>query len=150
VKIKRKGDSVRVELQTGEADMLATLLDQLTDLLVEANGDDPVIQRLYPDGYSDDAAASEEYRELVTADLQEQRMARIGGCRAELIGRPGRLELDPDGVDRWLRVLNDVRLTLGTRLGVTEETDLDPALQTSQVYYWLTAVQERLVETAMR
>ena len=52
-------------------------------------------------------------------------------------------------------MLNDLRLALGTRLGVTEDepTDIDPAdprAQSWAVYYWLTALQDALVQTAMR
>ena len=61
-----------------------------------------------------------------------------------------------DGADgiRWLQVLNDVRLALGTRLGITEdEPDVDPGApeaEPRQLYYWLTALQDALVRAMMR
>jgi hypothetical protein len=52
-------------------------------------------------------------------------------------------------------VLNDLRLALGTRLGVTEEDDhdvdaTDPREQPRLIYYWLTAVQDSVVHGLMR
>ena len=50
----------------------------------------------------------------------------------------------------WLGVLNDTRLVLGTRLGVTEEerqiADDDPNTAAFAVYYWLTWLQGELIE----
>ena len=63
----------------------------------------------------------------------------------------GRLVLARDEADAWLVCLNDLRLVLGTRLEVTEETDPDalpdddPCLPALEVYAWLGWVQETLV-----
>jgi hypothetical protein len=49
-------------------------------------------------------------------------------------------------------VLNDLRLALGTRLGITEDDDHvverpdDPRV----VYYWLTGIQDAVVQALMR
>ena len=59
--------------------------------------------------------------------------------------------LDRDQADAWLSWLNDIRLVLGTRLEVTEDTyeeDLDPEdprWQVMQVYGWLGWLQESLL-----
>jgi hypothetical protein len=55
------------------------------------------------------------------------------------------LQLDDEAADRWLRVLNDLRLALGTRLGVTEQDELDDQEPAVQLYHWLSAVQDLLV-----
>jgi hypothetical protein len=149
MKVRRKAGVLRVDLTEAEAALLAGLLDDLADVVVEPDPDDPVIQRLYPDGYSDDDEASREYRELVQADLQAERIGRLQACRAELPAGNGRMALDEEAVDRWLRVLNDLRLGLGTRLGVTEEEDLDESRPAVQIYAWLTAVQDMLVTHAL-
>ncbi len=62
----------------------------------------------------------------------------------------GRLALDRDQVDAWLGTLNDLRLVLGTRLEVTEDTPLelpddDPRAQALLVYGWLGWLQESLL-----
>ena len=49
----------------------------------------------------------------------------------------------------WRTALNDLRLVLGTRLGVTEETYIDetgPRTPGLTVYVWLTWLQGELVE----
>ena len=47
-------------------------------------------------------------------------------------------------------MLNDARLVLGTRLGVTEEerqiADDDPNIAAFTVYHWLTYLQGELIE----
>ena len=58
--------------------------------------------------------------------------------------------MSPEVAQRWLIVLNDMRLALGTRLGVTaegfEEIDPDdPEAAARAAYYWLTAIQDELL-----
>jgi hypothetical protein len=107
---------------------------------------DPALQRLFPNGYTDDEDASAEFRELVVADLMSDRIARLAQCRAELPVAGGRFALDDEAADRWIRVLNDLRLTIGVRIGVTEEEELDPRQESTALYQWLSVVQELLVE----
>ena len=66
----------------------------------------------------------------------------------------GPVKLSRDQAQAWLRALNDVRLALGVRLGVTEEFEdewnqldpLDPRATAFEVYAWLGDVQESLVQ----
>jgi hypothetical protein len=108
--------------------------------------DDPALARLFPDGYTDDDRASAEFRELVAADLLSERTSRLAACRAELPLGGGRFTLDDEAADRWIRVLNDLRLTIGVRIGVTEDDDLDPRAESTTLYRWLSVVQELLVD----
>ena len=149
MKARRKAGVLRAELTEAEAALISGLLDDFAEALAEPDPDDPVIQRLYPAGYTDDDEASREYRDLVQGDLQAQRIGRVRGCRAELPAGGGRMALDDEALDRWLRVLNDLRLGLGTRLGVTEEDRLDESQPAVQIYAWLTAVQDLLVTHAL-
>jgi hypothetical protein len=62
--------------------------------------------------------------------------------------------LDGDGAERWMRVLNDLRLTLGTQLNISEDDDYeldeqDPQVHLRARYLWLTALQDALVTTVM-
>ncbi|UQX89592.1 DUF2017 domain-containing protein [Jatrophihabitans telluris] len=150
MKAKRKGEVLRVSVEAEESALLAMLLDDLETLLDSTDDSlgvfvDPALARLYPDGYSDDSEASEEFRGLVGADLRTERSGRLQLCRSELPLGGGRIELDDDGADRWIRVLNDVRLVLGVRLEVSEDTELDPSVESNALYGWLTAVQDMLV-----
>jgi hypothetical protein len=147
--MKRKDQLLRIDLAEAESSLLAGLLEDFATLLDQPDPHDPVIQRLYPDGYTDDEAASAEYRELVERDLRSERNGRLQRCRAELPDGGGRFSIDDEATDRWLRVLNDLRLALGTRLEITEDAELDGADPAVNIYHWLSAVQDLLVEQVM-
>jgi len=154
MKVNRRRGLIRMQFDEVEAGILATLLDDLAEVLELLDPTDPVYRRLYPAGYRDDAEAAAEFRELTEDSLRESRAVRLGQCRAMLPEGGGQLELDAEDAERWLAVLNDLRLALGTRLGVTEEDEPvidpeDPSAQTRAVYYWLTALQDSLVLAAM-
>ncbi|MET9533839.1 MULTISPECIES: DUF2017 domain-containing protein [unclassified Streptomyces] len=73
-----------------------------------------------------------------------------------------RLTLSPEDSRHWLGALNDLRLTIGTRLDVSDDDgpdsddgglyrlpDDDPRKPMVMAYLWLGALQETLVETLM-
>jgi len=113
--------------------------------------DDPVLARLLPSAYKDDEKADTDFRRYTDADLRHRKRANAAAVRLALPDGEGRVELDRDAVDQWLECLNDMRLALGTALGVNEETDPDdldeddPAYQTLMVYGWLGWLQESLL-----
>ena len=80
---------------------------------------DPVIARLYPDVRPDDPAWSAGFRDLVRGDLDDARREHIATVEASLDART----IDDTDAEAWLHVLNDLRLVLGTRLGVVEDDD---------------------------
>ncbi|MGH9120444.1 MAG: DUF2017 family protein [Acidimicrobiales bacterium] len=56
-------------------------------------------------------------------------------------------EVGRDELDSWVRSLNFLRLTLGTRLDVSEEDDPYSATTPEQhLYYYLGFLQESVVE----
>jgi len=111
--------------------------------------------RLLPDAYRDDDGAAADFRRYTDADLRATKRSNATVVLETLPGggtpSGGRLELDRDQCDAWLGALNDMRLALGTSLGVTEETDADdyddehPARQALEVYGWLGWLQESLL-----
>jgi hypothetical protein len=116
--------------------------------------DDPVLARLLPDAYSDDPEAAGEFRKYTEPAL---RSAKYEVARQMLDTLPeagGRIQLTKEQALAWLKALNDVRLALGVRLGVTEEFEEqwgrlkpdDPQWAAYEVYAWLGAVQESLVQ----
>lgn len=124
--------------------------------------EDPALQRLLPDAYRPDAelppgvdaeAAAAEFRRFTDADLRARKRADADAVLEHLaaLDGGGRLQLDRDGADRWLGFLNDVRLVLGVRLEVDEDTlddpvgDDDPRAQALRVYAWLGWLQESLL-----
>ena len=63
----------------------------------------------------------------------------------------GKVVLTPEQADAWLAALNDVRLALGTNLGIDADTpdELepgDPRAPHLDVYHWLTWMQDSLVQ----
>ncbi len=115
--------------------------------------EDPVLARLLPDAYRDDNDAAEEFRRFTESGL---RSAKVQCARTLLETLPaggGRVKLSSEQAEDWLRSLNDVRLALGVRLGVTDDFDAldedvpqsDPRYAYVQVYQWLAYIQGSLV-----
>jgi hypothetical protein len=151
--------NARLRLNLAESHVLEQLFHELQDVLAPdaLRADDAVRQRLYPAAY-EDAAQAQAYRELTESALQADRSSRVDECRAEL--RSGRsirrteVVLDADTAERWLQVLNDMRLAFGTRLQISEDdeyelNEADPDVQLRARYLWLTALQDALVTTLM-
>ena len=125
--------------------LLRSLYDDLADLLVDP--DDPAVRRLFPPAHAD-PESEEQYRLLVRDQLVSGRAEALDIVRATLSEKT----LSAEEADAWLRGLNDLRLVLGTRLDVTEETDFERELDTSKrgrelaIYAYLTWLQEQFVE----
>jgi hypothetical protein len=83
---------------------------------------DPAVARLYPAAIPDDPAADAAFRDLTRADLEDTRRTRLATVEATLDAR----SIDDAQATAWMGTLNDLRLVLGTRLGVTDETEGQP------------------------
>ncbi len=151
---RRRGDELVARLVDAEASIVGLLLDQLEQLLAadpEDSGGDPVVERLLPPGHASDPEIAADYRDLTEAALRSGKADDLAIVRATLPPEGGEVRLDDDQARAWLRTTNDLRLALGTRLGVTAETEPpeDPTEEEGSqlaVYYWLTAVQGSLVD----
>ncbi|GAB3191999.1 DUF2017 domain-containing protein [Geodermatophilus arenarius] len=151
---RRKGADVVARLEPAEAGVLGLLLDQLEQLLGADPEDvdgDPVVARLLPAGHRTDPELAADYRELTESALRAGKTDDLAAVRATLPADGGEVRLDRDQAGAWLRTMNDLRLALGERIGVTEETEPpeDPAGEEGQqlaVYYWLTGLQGSLVD----
>ena len=116
--------------------------------------EDPVLARLLPDGYRDDPEAAGEFRKYTEPALRSAKHQAAQEMLDTLPEEGGRIQLTQDQALSWLKALNDVRLALGVRLGVTEEFEEqwgrlkpdDPQWSAFEVYAWLGAVQESLVQ----
>jgi hypothetical protein len=146
-----------VSLAAEELGLLRGLPDQLREVFDAEADVDPARARLFPRAYLDPTAESEEaeWQALVHPSLLRERLdalelitSTLG--RAEPAGDWWQIALTPEEVSAWLGVLNDTRLVLGTRLGITEEdTSVDPAdpdAGAHALYQWLTWVQADLIE----
>jgi uncharacterized protein DUF2017 len=151
---RRRGDVLVARLVDAEASIVGLLLDQLEQLLAADpadSGGDPVVERLLPPGHASDPELAADYRDLTEAALRSGKADDLAIVRATLPPDGGEVRLDDDQARAWLRTTNDLRLALGTRLGVTADTEPpdDPTEEEGSqlaVYYWLTAVQGSLVD----
>jgi hypothetical protein len=149
---RARGAEFVARLDPAEVSILGLLLDQLEQLLdADEVSDDPVLQRLFPDGHRGNAEIAADYRDMTEESLRSGKADDLATVRATLPLGGGEVRLDRDQAGAWLRTTNDVRLALGVRLDITEETEPpdDPAEDEGQqlaVYYWLTAVQGSLVD----
>jgi hypothetical protein len=141
----RSDGSYDVRLGPEERGLLRGLAGELEDL-VAAN--DAAVARLFPAAYRDDPDAEAQYRRLVGDSLVSGRLAALRSLKADADAEC----LSHSDAERWCGALNDLRLVLGERLGVTEELsergiDLDDpnAVQLS-IYGWLTWLQASLVD----
>ena len=174
MRFKRTRKGVEAKVDAVEARVLAQCAEELLELLGSdedvpddpiaamvgiASGDvktpeDPALARLLPDAYADDPAAASDFRRYTEADLRASKRSAASAALAQLqplLATGGKLLLDRDDADAWLSWLNDIRLVLGTRLDVTEDTyeeELDPddpRAQVMAVYGWLGWLQESLI-----
>ena len=178
-----RGGGVRAALAPAEASLLRSLVGQVLTLIapdgppvaqVQPDGvsawdaldaldaqltapqtpEDPVLARLLPDGYRDDPEAANEFRKYTESGLRGAKQQAAQEMLDTLPEAGGRIQLTNDQALAWLKALNDVRLALGVRLGVTEEFEEqwsrlaadDPQWAAYEVYAWLGAVQESLVQ----
>jgi hypothetical protein len=147
VKRTRRGD-FELRLSPDERTILRGLPDQLRNLIEnEDPTSDPAMARLYPPAYEDDPIRNLEFERMAGDDLTSQRLSSInameGSIDADLLNEEQLLS--------WLGVLNDLRLVLGTRLEITEETTEedfaagDPLASTFALYGYLTWLVDAIV-----
>jgi hypothetical protein len=171
---KTRDGGARLVMDPDETAVIRTLIGQLLDLIgepAESAGsagyeglpdftlsdntsvpDDPVLARLFPDAYREDQDASADFRRYTETGLREGKRA-AAEVVLQTLGGGGKVVIDPDQAQAWLRTLNDLRLALGTRLDITEDTlekmpDFDwgdPRNAGYAAYDWLTYLQESLV-----
>lgn len=181
--VVRKGPVIKLRLTEYEATLLESLFDQLSGLLAgdaepvvaddpferwqaefsesePLDRSDPVIERLFPQAYPDDSAASAEFRRFTQA---RQRQARVD--QAELVmdalratdGGRHPVQVRVVELDQWLKALTALRLSLAVRLGIETAEDAealeavddsDPRGYTYRVYEWLGYLTEALLAHA--
>lgn len=156
-----------VELLRDDAATGASAVDPLESML-DFTGpttapDDPVLARLFPTAYPEDEEAAADFRRFTEGGLREAKvaaaMAVIEALQEAGLGDQPEggefidVELDEPSAMSWLRALTDLRLAVGTRLGVEEGDedywaalpDDDPRAQVHDIYDWLGFLQETLV-----
>ena len=178
-RFRRRKKTVIVSFVEHEAEILAGMLRNLIELLYDgmppratagmdpfdqlvatdgptAPPEDAVLRRLLPDAYSDDDQASAEFRRFTERGLRD---GKAGDAKLVLTQIED-AESVADGIEieradqlAWLRALNDLRLALGTRLGIEQDdyevwenlADDDPRRVTYDLYDWLGYLQSALL-----
>jgi hypothetical protein len=174
----RHGDNAFVaEFSESEREVLINLVEQIIELLAERTDnhvddplaamvgitthdtppDDEVLLRLLPNAYADQVDAA-EFRRYTESTLRAKKYAHSMSMRMGLKSAvDGIIEVDHDGANDWLGAMNDIRLALGVRLNVEQnshdELELlapdDPMRGVYAVYSWLGWLQESLIVALM-
>ncbi|WP_405853802.1 DUF2017 domain-containing protein [Streptomyces sp. NBC_00090] len=157
----------------GPGDEPAVDADPLAALFTEGPSrppSDPALRRLFPDAYGDESeelrASAADFRRYTENDLRARKredalvvVRALDALSSSSVGEGGAvLKLTQDESRAWLGALNDLRLTIGTRLEVADDEeserlyrlpDSDPRKPMVMAYLWLGALQESLVEALM-
>ncbi len=156
----RRGGAYVATFPATDAQVVRHIVGEVRDLLRDG-GDraDPAVERLFPDVYPDDEAAAAEFRRYTADELTAGKLDQAQRVLDMLPADGGQVRLDEPAAEAWLRALTDVRLVLGTRLGVADDTDLAEELDDAvardptsarvallSVYGYLTYLQDSLVD----
>ena len=148
VRRSRRG-SFELRIPRAEIEILRTLPPQLRALLADGDPlEDPALRRLHPAAYPDDPEAAAEFDGYVRDDLTAQRLTAID-TMARTIDAD---RVSEEELSAWLGSINDLRLILGVRLAVTEESapaDFagEPERESSfALYAYLSYLEEEIVD----
>lgn len=174
------GVKIKSDIDAREAAVLRSLVGSVLGLLRDRASDAPVdelaamtglrtghsappedaaLARLLPDFHrpepgkdiEDPAGMNGALRGLHEPDIIDDKVAAGSVILATLPEAGGKIVLTPEQADAWLMGLNDVRLALGTTLGIDQQTpdeldEGDPRAPHLDVYHWLTWMQDSLVQ----
>lgn len=146
-RIRRARDGrYKVKLADVERELLSSAVEQMREVIDNPDPDDPVIARLFPDGYpTEHIERNAEWAILARSELAERRLAAIELARDGL----SRDRLTGEELSALMRTINDVRLTLGTQLEVSEDMvpprQDDPRFGSFVLYEWLGALLHEIV-----
>ena len=122
--------------------------------------DDEVRRAILPSAYRDDDAADAQFHASHDA---EEVAARWGDAQAlrtdlETVHRTGRISMNPETTQRWLRTVNVLRGMMAARLGITDQITAEEVARVAReeleaeeecVYEWLGFIVEVLVEVEL-
>ena len=143
---RRGGFEVR--LPPEERTLLGSLpgqLERLLDSLNQAEERPEALRRLFPVAYARDPDAEATYASIVGADLLDHHREAL----AVLAQTADATHLSDEEAEAWLAAINDLRLVVGTSLGVDEDpADIapdDPRYADWVCYGYLSFLQDELV-----
>lgn len=132
-----------VELPERAVALIETMCVELESLL---GSDSPLLERLFPPPYGDDAERNEGYAVLAGPELVEHRLDALSTVRTVMHSET----VTEQQFMAWMRSLNDMRLVLGTMIGITDDhghPEVSPELtQAFEVYEFIGGLLELTVE----
>jgi hypothetical protein len=158
---RRDGEHCVARFAPDEVNVLRKVAAEVVALLTDGfDRTDPVVDRLFPDVYPHEPEEAEEYRRFTEGELKTSKIDQAGAILAALPSSGGgEVKLDVESAEAWLRALNDIRLALGVRLEIQDETSLESELDEAvlrdptssrvfqlSVYAYLGYLQESLLD----
>jgi Domain of unknown function (DUF2017) len=146
---RRAGDRFELALDGEQRDALEHLAGEFHELLAaETPSSDASLQRLFPPAHPDDLLENLDFERAAGADLLDGKLSAHDTLR-----RTARNDrLTEAELLAWMTAINDMRLVIGTRIDVREESDPDdfaddPRREASfELYAYLTWMLEMIVE----
>jgi hypothetical protein len=121
--VRTGSGSYQLRLRSNESQVLRELVSQLRDQLL-ASTDDPSVRRLFPPAYANDPERDAGYQVLTRDELLESRLEALQTVE-DILDED---EIDHEQLTAWMQSLTALRLVLGTRLDIDDEThDVDPS-----------------------
>jgi len=158
------GKGITLHLNSMERHILLELPYRLETFLHLPDHATNVANRLFPRTYSEDEVEA-DYRKYAVEEIQNKKLADLQHAREDLSAlshgateedsfSEQELVLCDAGIARWIGFLNDMRLMLGTELGIEEDSDFQQMSQEMpdheavnlEIYGVLTWLQGHLVE----
>jgi len=144
-------DGVELKLDPDESRLLKQLTTEYASLLRDERTG-PVRDRLFPAAY-DDAKDEAAYKDLIGESLEQHKLEALEAVTKRLSKR-GRtvVTITDDDFEAWLQCITDMRLAIGTRVGVDEErmsehvSPRDPDANALAIIHWLAWLTEGLIE----
>ena len=118
---KRRNGRYTVNLSEGERQLIEDLALDLRELLTT---DSPMLQRLFPPPYGENEERNQGYSALAGSELVERKFAALDVVTGTISAE----DLSEEEVEAWMRSINDIRLVLGTVLGISEDQGFEPVL----------------------
>lgn len=147
--IHNKDGKMEITFDPHEMEFLLNISTKIPEALADASN-----KKLFP-AYTTDASLDAELQEILHGELKAGRMERVTAFQAEIracIQGEHTIRLNDAGVDRWLGVLNDLRLIVANELGIDSDDwgrNLTKEQATSRpvrIYGYLTHLQGALME----
>lgn len=122
-----EGPKFQLNFEVEERELLVRLLGEIKELLTSEPDERtaPLLHRLFPPAFHDDAEKEAEYQRLMRDDLVASRVAAVDSVTL-ILQKDGRT-LSEGETMAFMQSLNAIRLVLGTMLDITDDESAEHA-----------------------